>query len=84
MSSSPVRLLERLAGWLASVPVIVADFGYGRSVACRLVLEEHGWSYAMAVEPKEIARAAGAVPYLPPYQGLGPPTSAAVDGPVGQ
>ncbi|SEF17699.1 hypothetical protein SAMN05216533_8478 [Streptomyces sp. Ag109_O5-10] len=28
----------------------------------------------MAVEPKEVARPAGAVPCLPPYQGLGPPT----------
>ncbi|MFG2794815.1 hypothetical protein [Streptomyces sp. NPDC048419] len=28
----------------------------------------------MAVEPKEVARPAGAEPHLPPYQGLGPPT----------
>ncbi|MCL6667468.1 IS701 family transposase [Streptomyces panaciradicis] len=67
-------LLERLAGWLGSVPVIVADAGYGRSVSFRLALEERGWSYVMAVEPKEIARPANAIPYLPPYQGLGPPT----------
>ncbi|CAM5709856.1 Transposase OS=Streptomyces griseorubiginosus OX=67304 GN=AQJ54_42880 PE=4 SV=1 [Streptomyces griseorubiginosus] len=67
-------LLERLAGWLGSVPVLVADAGYGRSVSFRLALEERGWSYVMAVEPKEIARPADAVPYLPPYQGLGPPT----------
>uniref|UniRef100_A0AAU1ZTS5 IS701 family transposase n=1 Tax=Streptomyces sp. NBC_00093 TaxID=2975649 RepID=A0AAU1ZTS5_9ACTN len=67
-------LLERLAGWLGSVPVIVADCGYGRSVSFRLALEERGWSYVMAVEPKEIARPAAAAPHLPPYQGLGPPT----------
>ncbi|MER6425944.1 IS701 family transposase [Streptomyces sp. NPDC001137] len=67
-------LLERLAGWLGSVPVLVADAGYGRSVAFRLALEERGWSYLMAVEPKEIARPANALPYWPPYQGLGPPT----------
>ncbi|MFF4029592.1 IS701 family transposase [Streptomyces sviceus] len=67
-------LLERLAGWLPSVPVIVADCGYGRSVCFRLALEERGWSYIVAVEPKEIARPAGAKPELPPYQGWGPPT----------
>ncbi|WP_282704320.1 IS701 family transposase, partial [Streptomyces sp. CC219B] len=60
-------LLERLATWLPSVPVLVADAGYGRSVSFRLALEERGWSYIMAVEPKEIARPAAAVPYLPPY-----------------
>ncbi|CCK25227.1 IS4 family transposase [Streptomyces davaonensis JCM 4913] len=67
-------LLDRLAHWLASVPVIVADAGYGRSVSFRLAQEERGWSYVMAVEPKEIARPAAAEPHLPPYQGLGPPT----------
>ncbi|WP_329550607.1 IS701 family transposase [Streptomyces sp. NBC_00696] len=67
-------LLERLAGWLGAVPVIVADCGYGRSVSFRLALEEHGWSYVMAVDPKEIARPARVEPYLPPYRGLGPPT----------
>ncbi|WP_078890457.1 IS701 family transposase [Streptomyces maremycinicus] len=67
-------LLERLAGWLGAVPVIVADCGYGRSVSFRLALEEHGWSYVMAVDPKEIARPVGVEPYLPPYRGLGPPT----------
>ncbi|WP_245236764.1 transposase [Streptomyces sviceus] len=54
--------------------MIVADCGYGRSVAFRLALEEHGWSYVMAVEPEEIARPAGVEPHLPPYRGLGPPT----------
>lgn len=54
--------------------MIVADSGYGRSVAVRLALEERGWSYAMAVDPKEIARPASAEPYRPPYRGLGPPT----------
>ncbi|MFF4139685.1 transposase, partial [Streptomyces mirabilis] len=66
-------LLERLAGWLGSVPVLVADVGHGRSVCFRLALDERGWSYIIAVEPKEIARPADAVPYLPPYQGLGSP-----------
>jgi SRSO17 transposase len=56
------------------VPVIVADAGYGRSVSFRLALEERGWSYVMAVDPKEIARPAGAEPCQPAYGGLGPPT----------
>ncbi len=47
-------LLDRLATWVPQVPVIVADAGYGRSVAFRLALEERGWSYVMAVDPKEV------------------------------
>ncbi|MFI9605317.1 IS701 family transposase [Streptomyces sp. NPDC052043] len=67
-------LLERLAAQGLTVPVIVADAGYGRSVAFRLALEERGWSYVMAVDPKEVARPAAAEPYQPEYGGLGPPT----------
>ncbi|WP_371591765.1 IS701 family transposase [Streptomyces virginiae] len=67
-------LLDRLATWLPQVPVIVADAGYGRSVSFRLALEERGWSYVMAVDPKEVARPAAAEPSQPAYGGLGPPT----------
>ncbi|MBP8539977.1 IS701 family transposase [Streptomyces sp. MK37H] len=67
-------LLDRLAAQGLEVPVIVADAGYGRSVAFRLALEERGFSYVMAVDPKEIARPATAEPYQPAYGGLGPPT----------
>ncbi|CAM5721684.1 IS701 family transposase ISSav4 [Streptomyces alboniger] len=67
-------LLDRLAKWLGPVPVIVADAGYGRSVSFRLALEERGWSYVMALDPKEIAQPADAKPWQPGYGGLGPPT----------
>ncbi|MEU7516778.1 IS701 family transposase [Streptomyces sp. NPDC042898] len=67
-------LLERLAAQGLQVPVIVADAGYGRSVSFRLALEERGWSYVVAVDPKEIARPAAAEPLQPVYGGLGPPT----------
>ncbi|MFJ9114966.1 IS701 family transposase [Streptomyces sp. NPDC102394] len=66
-------LLDRLAAQQLQVPVIVADAGYGRSVAFRLALEERGWSYVTAVYPKEIARPVTAEPYQPAYGGLGPP-----------
>ncbi|MFG2526113.1 transposase [Streptomyces sp. NPDC048527] len=56
------------------MPVIVADAGYGRSVSFRLELEQRGWSYVMAVDPKEVARPAAAEPFQPAYGGLGPPT----------
>ncbi|KOV81229.1 transposase, partial [Streptomyces sp. NRRL WC-3723] len=56
-------LLDRLAAQGLKVPVIVADAGYGRSVSFRLALEERGWSYVMAADPKEVARPAGAKPY---------------------
>jgi SRSO17 transposase len=49
-------LLDRLAGQGLTVPVILADASYGRSVSFWLALEERGWSYVMAVDPKEIAR----------------------------
>ncbi|MFI1607648.1 IS701 family transposase [Streptomyces griseofuscus] len=67
-------LLDRLAGQGLAAPVVVTDAGYGRSVSFRLALEERGWSYVMAVDPKEIARPAHAQPYQPAYGGLGPPT----------
>ncbi|MEV5379331.1 IS701 family transposase [Streptomyces nondiastaticus] len=66
-------LLDLLAVWLPEVPVIVADAGYGRSVSFRLALEGRGWSYVMALDPKEIARPAGAERQQPAYGGLGPP-----------
>ncbi len=69
-----LALLDRLAIWLPQVPVIVADAGYGRSVSFRLALEERGWPYVMAVDPKEVARPAAAEPFQPAYGGLGPPT----------
>ncbi|MFD0228527.1 IS701 family transposase [Streptomyces hirsutus] len=67
-------LLDKLAAQGLAVPVVVADAGYGRSVAFRLALEERGWSYVVAVDPKEIARPAAAEPFQPVYGGLGPPT----------
>ncbi|MFI1106335.1 IS701 family transposase [Streptomyces melanogenes] len=67
-------LLDRLADGLGPVPVIVADAGYGRSVSFRLALEERGWSYVVAVDPKEVVQLEAAEPYQPPYGGLGPPT----------
>ncbi|MEV3861141.1 IS701 family transposase [Streptomyces sp. NPDC050095] len=67
-------LLDQLADWMGPVPVIVADAGYGRSVSFRLALEERGWSYVVAVDPKEIVQVETAEPYRPPYGGLGPPT----------
>lgn len=67
-------LLDRLAGQGLAVPVLVADAGYGRSVTFRLALEERGWSYLMAVDPKEIARPADPEPHHRAYGGLGPPT----------
>ncbi|MER5397925.1 IS701 family transposase [Streptomyces sp. NPDC002599] len=67
-------LLDRLAAHDLAVPVIVADAGYGRSVWFRIALEGRGWSYVMAVDPKEVARPAHAKPHQPAYGGLGPPT----------
>ncbi|WP_457853504.1 MmyB family transcriptional regulator [Streptomyces tauricus] len=67
-------LLDRPAGWLPSVPVIVADAGYGRSVFFRLALEDRSWSYVVAVDPRETVQPEAAEPYRMPYGGLGPPT----------
>ncbi|MFD7299311.1 IS701 family transposase, partial [Streptomyces sp. NPDC059897] len=67
-------LLDRLADWLGRVPVIVADAGYGRSVSFRQSLEDRGWRYVVAVDPKEIVQMEAAEPYQVPYGGLGPPT----------
>ncbi|MFJ4806928.1 transposase [Streptomyces murinus] len=66
--------LDRLAAQGLRVPVIVGDAGYGRGVSFRIALETRGWSYVMAVGPKEIARPAAAEPRQPDHAGLGPPT----------
>ncbi|MGC9501105.1 transposase [Streptomyces sp. WG7] len=68
-------LLDRTAEQGLTVPVIVADTGYGRSVSFWLALEERGWSYVMAVDTEEIARPAVTEPAQPEYGGLGPPTA---------
>ncbi|MFI5801215.1 hypothetical protein, partial [Streptomyces sp. NPDC051561] len=39
-----------------------------------LALEERGWSYVMAVDPKEIARPAHTVPYQPARVRRSPPS----------
>ncbi|GGS94044.1 hypothetical protein GCM10010206_65910 [Streptomyces cinerochromogenes] len=70
-------LLDRLAGQRLAVPVIVADAGYGRSVSFRLALEERGWSYVMAVDPKEVARPGP--PTLPRYREVARHLTALVD-----
>jgi hypothetical protein len=51
-------LLDRLAAQGRTVPVIVADAGYGRSFSFRLALEQRGWGYVMAVDPPRPCRAA--------------------------
>ncbi|MFJ2774965.1 IS701 family transposase, partial [Streptomyces sp. NPDC087300] len=67
-------LLDRLASWDLTAPVVVADCGYGRSVGFRLALEDRGLDYAVAVEAKEVAHEGRARPHCPAYGGLGPPT----------
>ncbi|MEV0446298.1 IS701 family transposase [Streptomyces spectabilis] len=67
-------LLDRLASWHLTAPVVVADCGYGRSVGFRLALEDRGVDYVVAVEAKEVAHGGGARPHQPAYGGLGPPT----------
>jgi SRSO17 transposase len=69
-----LNILDELAGWKLTAPVVVADAGYGQSTPFRLALHERGLVYVVAVTGREVAQSADAVPHRPSYGGLGPPT----------
>jgi SRSO17 transposase len=66
-------MLEELAGWELTPPVVVTDAGYGISAAFRDGLSTHGWPYVVQVQGDLTAHPAEAAPELIDYSGLGPP-----------
>ena len=65
-------MLDELAGWGLTPPVVAADAGYGNNADFRAGLAERGWAYLVQVEADLTAQAADAVPAPPVYSGRGP------------
>jgi SRSO17 transposase len=65
-------MLDELAGWGLSPPVVVADAGYGTNADFRAGITARGGHYACQVEGDLTAYPAEAAPELRPYSGRGP------------
>jgi hypothetical protein len=65
-------VLDELAGWGLTPPVIMADAGYGHHAAFRAGLTERGSPDVRQVEGDLTALSGDAVPELRPYAGRGP------------
>src|SRR4051795_4286163 len=64
-------MLDELAGWQLTPPVVVADAGYGDNAEFRDGLTARGWAYVVQVSSDLSAPAEAAVPELKPYSGRG-------------
>ncbi|MFF8501463.1 MULTISPECIES: IS701 family transposase [unclassified Streptomyces] len=65
-------MLDELATVELRPAVLVGDTGYGANADFRHGLENRGLAYALQVKGEMTAHAESAVPYQPPYGGLGP------------
>jgi SRSO17 transposase len=64
-------MLDELAGWQLTPPLVVSDAGYGDNAEFRDGLSARGWSYVVQVSGDLSAHAEDAVPELKPYSGRG-------------
>jgi SRSO17 transposase len=64
-------MLDELAGWQLTPPVVVSDAGYGDNAEFRDGLTARGWAYVVQVSGDLTAQAADAVPEVKPYSGRG-------------
>ena len=67
-----VEMLDELAGWGLTPPVLAADAGYGDNAHFRAALEERGIGYVVQVKGEVTAHPLDAVPQRVAYSGLGP------------
>jgi SRSO17 transposase len=67
-----IDMLDELAGWGLGPPAVIADAGYGTTAAFREALTVRDRPYVCQVNSDLTAHAAGAVPELIGYSGLGP------------
>jgi SRSO17 transposase len=68
-----IDMLDELAGWGLTPPVVVADAGYGDAGEFRTGIAERGWSYVVQVRGDLVAHRADAVPERLAYAGRGRP-----------
>ena len=67
-----LEMLDELAGWGLTAPVVVADAGYGNNAAFRAGIAALGSCYVVQVEGDLTAHPAEATAELKPYSGRGP------------
>src|SRR4051812_4487215 len=64
-------MLDELAGWRLTPPLVVADAGYGDNAEFRDGITARGWPYVVQVSGDLTAHAGDAVPQVKPYSGRG-------------
>jgi SRSO17 transposase len=64
-------MLDELAGWGLTPPLVVADAGYGDNADFRDGLTARGWAWVVQVNNNLTAHPADAVPEVKPYTGRG-------------
>jgi len=69
-----LEILDQLAQWQLTAPVILADAGYGQNTVFRLALDKRGLRYVVAVPGGAVAHPQSAAPSQPRCGGLGPST----------
>ncbi|MGW2200069.1 IS701 family transposase, partial [Streptosporangium sp. NPDC001682] len=67
-----LEMLDELAVWGLTAPVVVADAAYGDNAHLRAALAERGLCYVLQVKGAITAHWVHAEPETPPYRGLGP------------
>jgi SRSO17 transposase len=67
-----LEMIDELAGWGLTPPVLVADAGYGQVSEFRLGLTGRGIPYVVATTSSTTAQPGEAVPHAKPYPGRGP------------
>jgi SRSO17 transposase len=66
-----LEMLDELAGWGLTAPVVVADAGYGNNADFRAGIATRGARYIVQVDGDLSAHPAEATPELKPYSGRG-------------
>ncbi|MDH6119471.1 SRSO17 transposase, partial [Kitasatospora sp. GAS204A] len=66
-------MIDETRSWGVEVPLVLADAGYGDTVAFRLGLNQRGLRYVVGISSRPTAHLAAARPITPPYSGTGRP-----------
>jgi SRSO17 transposase len=75
-------MIDEARSWGVEVPLVLADAGFGDSVAFRLGLGERGLHYVVGISTTPTAHPASARPVTPPYGGIGRRPVARYPGPA--